>query len=136
MRSKAFSKSCSTHSAWPPGNPSSCEAESFQLESELYLLEAKRHGQPIGVAEPHTFHGGIEQELAWTRGLFVRNSGFADDTLVAFGRGKRVIRMDGLDLYEMMLDREIRLNQVLERKVRGAAETGSPIVRVRDLFPD
>lgn len=107
---------------------------SFQLGSDIYLLEAKWHGQPIGVAELHTFHGKIEQKAAWTRGLFVSNSGFTDDGLLAFGRGKRVICMDGLDLYEM-LDREIPLTQVLERKVRCAAETGSPFVRVRDLFP-
>lgn len=107
---------------------------SFQLGSDIYLLEAKWHGQPIGVAELHTFHGKIEQKAAWTRGLFVSNSGFTEDGLVAFGRGKRVICMDGLDLYEM-LDREIPLNHVFERKVRRAAETGSPFVRVRDLFP-
>jgi Restriction endonuclease len=107
---------------------------SFQLASEIYLLEAKWHGQPIGVAELHTFHGKIEQKAAWTRGLFVSNSGFTEDGLAAFGRGKRVICMDGLDLYEM-LDREIPLNQVLERKVRRAAETGAPFLRVRDLFP-
>lgn len=107
---------------------------SFQLGSEIYLLEAKWHGQPIGVAELHTFHGKIEQKAAWTRGLFVSNSGFTEDGLAAFGRGKRVICMDGLDLYEM-LDRELPLNQVLERKVRRAAETGAPFIRVRDLFP-
>jgi hypothetical protein len=107
---------------------------SFQLGSETYLLEAKWHGQPIGVAELHTFHGKIEQKAAWTRGLFVSNSGFTEDGLVAFGRGKRVICMDGLDLYEM-LDRELPLNQVLGRKVRRAAETGAPFIRVRDLFP-
>lgn len=107
---------------------------SFQLGGDIYLLEAKWHGQPIGVAELHTFHGKIEQKAAWTRGLFVSNSGFTDDGLLAFGRGKRVICMDGLDLYEM-LDWEIPLTQVLERKVRCAAETGSPFVRVRDLFP-
>jgi hypothetical protein len=108
---------------------------SFQLGSDTYLLEAKWHGQPIGVADLHTFHGKIEQKAAWTRGLFVSNSGFSEDGLVAFGRGKRVICMDGLDLYEM-LDREIPLNQVLERKVRRAAETGMPFLRVRDLFPN
>lgn len=107
---------------------------SFQLGSEIYLLEAKWQGQPIGVADLHTFHGKIEQKAAWTRGLFVSNSSFTEDGLVAFGRGKRVICMDGLDLYEM-LDRELPLTQVLERKVRRAAETGSPFVRVRDLFP-
>jgi hypothetical protein len=107
---------------------------SFQLGSDTYLLEAKWHGQPIGVADLHTFHGKIEQKAAWTRGLFVSNSGFSEDGLVAFGRGKRVICMDGLDLYEM-LDHEIPLTQVLERKVRKAAETGMPFAGVCDLFP-
>ncbi len=107
---------------------------SFQFANEIYLVEAKWQGQPIGVAELHTFHGKIEQKAAWTRGLFVSNSGFSDDGLAAFGRGKRVICMDGFDLYET-LSREIPLNHVLERKVRRAAETGSPFIRVRDLFP-
>ncbi len=106
---------------------------SFQFGSETYLVEAKWLGQPIGVAELHTFHGKIEQKAAWTRGLFVSNSGFTDEGLHAFGRGKRVICMDGFDLYET-LDREIPLNHVLERKLRRAAETGSPFIRVRDLF--
>lgn len=107
---------------------------SFQLGNEIYLVEAKWQGQPIGAAELHTFHGKIEQKAAWTRGLFVSNSTFTEDGLVSFGRGERVICMDGLDLYEM-LGREFALNQVLERKVRRAAETGSPFVCVRDLFP-
>lgn len=107
---------------------------SFQFVNEVYLVEAKWQNQPIGVAELHTFHGKIEQKAAWTRGLFVSNSGFTDDGLVAFGRGKRVICMDGYDIHET-LHREIPLNHVLERKVRRAAETGSPFVRVRDLFP-
>ncbi len=106
---------------------------SFLLGSETYLIEAKWQGHPIGVADLHTFHGKIEQKAAWTRGLFVSNSGFSEDGLTAFGRGKRVICMDGLDLYDM-LDRELSLDQVLERKVRRAAETGFPFLRVRDLF--
>ncbi len=107
---------------------------SFQLNGETYLVEAKWQGQATGVADLHTFHGKIEQKAAWTRGLFVSNSGFTDDGLAAFGKGKRVICMDGLDLYDT-LHREIPLNHVLDRKVRRAAETGSPFIRVRDLFP-
>lgn len=108
---------------------------SFQLSNETYLLEAKWQGQQTGVADLHTFHGKLEQKAAWTRGLFVSNSGFTQDGLEAFGRGKRVICMDGLDLHDTM-HREIPLNHVLERKVRRAAETGFPFARVRDLFPD
>jgi hypothetical protein len=106
---------------------------SFQLGSETYLVEAKWQNLPTGVADLHIFHGKIEQKAAWTRGLFISNSGFTDDGLAAFGRGKRVICMDGLDLYEA-LSRELPLNNVLDRKVRRAAETGNPFVRVRDLF--
>ncbi|MCE5181378.1 MAG: restriction endonuclease [Betaproteobacteria bacterium] len=108
---------------------------SFQFANETYLVEAKWQGQATGVAELHTFHGKIEQKAAWTRGLFVSNSGFTDDGLAAFGKGKRVICMDGFDLYET-LHREIPLNHVLDLKVRRAAETGSPFTSVRDLFPE
>lgn len=107
---------------------------SFQLNGETYLIEAKWHGNKIGVAELHSFHGKLEQKAAWTRGIFVSNSGFTDDGILAFGRGKRVICIDGLDLYEM-LDREIPWRRVLELKVRRAAETGLPFIRVRELFP-
>jgi hypothetical protein len=107
---------------------------SFMLQGEIYLVEAKWQAAPTGVADLHTFHGKLEQKAAWTRGLFVSNSGFTPDGLEAFGRGKRVICMDGLDLFET-LSRELPLNHVLEKKVRRAAETGQPFARVRDLFP-
>ncbi|GGK08524.1 restriction endonuclease [Pseudomonas matsuisoli] len=107
---------------------------SFQFGHETYVVEAKWQNEPTGVADLHVFHGKIEQKAAWTRGLFVSNSGFTDDGLVAFGRGKRVICMDGYDLYEA-ISRAIPLNHVLEQKIRRAAETGSPFIRVRDLFP-
>lgn len=107
---------------------------SFVLQGEVYLVEAKWQAAPTGVADLHTFHGKLEQKAAWTRGLFVSNSGFTEDGLVAFGRGKRVICMDGLDLFDT-LSRELPLNHVLEKKVRRAAESGQPFARVRDLFP-
>ena len=107
---------------------------SFLLGSEIYLLEGKWQNAPSGIDHLHTFHGKVEQKAAWTRGLFVSYSGFSEDGLHAFGRGKRVICMDGYDLFEA-LSRELPLKQVLERKVRRAAETGLAFVRVRDLFP-
>jgi len=107
---------------------------SFLLQGETYLVEAKWQDAQTGAADLHTFHGKLEQKAAWTRGLFVSNSGFTEDGLIAFGRGKRVVCMDGLDLFET-LSRELPLNHVLERKVRRAAETGFPFARVRDLFP-
>jgi len=106
---------------------------SFVLANEIYLLEGKWQNTPLAIGDLHTFHGKIEQKAAWTRGLMISYSGFSEDSLHAFGRGKRVICMDGLDIYEM-LSRELPLTNVLERKVRRAAETGSAFVRLRELF--
>ena len=107
---------------------------SFLLAKETYLLEAKWQGAATAAADLHGFHGKIEQKAAWARGLFISYSGFTEDGLHAFGKGKRVVCMDGLDLYEV-LNRGLSLSEVLELKVRRAAETGMPFIRVRDLFP-
>lgn len=107
---------------------------SFQLSSEIYLLEAKWQTPLVGAEALHAFHGKVEQKAAWARGLFISDSGFSSDGLVAFGRGKRVVLMDGGDLYEV-LKRNLSLGEVIARKVRRAAETGVLFVRVRDLYP-
>lgn len=107
---------------------------SFHLLNDTYLLEAKWQNLPCGVEDLHAFHGKLEQRASWARGLFMSNSGFSEDGLQAFGRGKRVICMDGLDLYEV-LDRGMALDEVLAAKARRAVETGHPFARVRDLLP-
>lgn len=107
---------------------------SFLLQGETYLLEAKWQSAQTGAADLHAFEGKLNQKAAWTRGLFISHSGFTQDGLIAFGRAKRVICMDGLDIFDA-LNQELPLVQVLERKVRRAAESGNPFVQVRDLFP-
>ena len=106
---------------------------SFLLGHETYLLEAKWTASPTGVADLHSFHGKLEQKASWARGLFVSYNGFSEQGLAAFGSGKRLICMDGRDLYDT-LDRLIPLAAVLERKVRRAAETGRAFIGVRELF--
>lgn len=105
---------------------------SFELSGETYLLEAKWTGAMIGSSDLRAFNAKVEDKAAWSRGLFISESGFTEDGLTAFGRGKRVVCMDGLDLYEM-LDRSIPFGDIVKRKVRRAAETGLAFVRVRDL---
>ena len=60
-------------------------------------------------------------------------NGLSEQGLAAFGPGKRLICMDGRDLFDG-LDRSIPLAAVLERKVRRAAETGRAFIPVRELF--
>lgn len=106
---------------------------SFILHNELYLLEAKWQNHKSGVSELHAFHGKVDTKAAWTRGLFISQCGFSEDGLYAFGKGKKVICMDGLDLY-LTLNEGLALEEVLDRKVRHAAETGDAFTSVKSLF--
>ena len=105
---------------------------SFVMHNETYLLEAKWQNSKTGAEDLHTFEGKLGQKASWSRGLFVSISGFSEDGLLAFGKGKSLICMDGCDLSEMLMSR-LSVVDVLAAKVRRAAETGNPFVRVRDL---
>ena len=106
---------------------------SFELHNETYLLEAKWQNLPCGVSDLHIFEGKLKEKASWTRGLFISNSGFSPEGLLAFGRGKRVVCMDGFDLSEI-LRVPISFEEAIAAKVRRAAETGNPYVSIRELF--
>lgn len=106
---------------------------SFILNNETYLLEAKWQNTPTGASDLHTFEGKLSQKASWSRGVFISNSGFTPDGLTAFGKGKRIICMDGLDLSEM-IRLKLSIIEVLEAKIRSATETGQPYIPIRELF--
>ena len=68
---------------------------SFELASETYLLEAKWTAPQVGAADLRAFNAKVEDNAAWSRGLFVSDSGFTEDGLLAFGRGNSVVCMEG-----------------------------------------
>ncbi|MCP4349147.1 MAG: hypothetical protein GY795_27010 [Desulfobacterales bacterium] len=106
---------------------------SFQLIGETYLLEAKWQNKPINASDLRSFNAKVEDKASWSRGLFVSYSGFSEVGLMAYGKGKSVVCMDGFDLSEMLQNR-LSLTDVLSKKVRYAAETGKPFVSLRDLL--
>jgi hypothetical protein len=106
---------------------------SFELLGETYLVEAKWLNRKIGQAELHTFHGKLEQKAHWTRGIFISFGGFTEEGLNAFGRGKRVVALEGRDIKEA-LNRCIGIDELIARKVRWAAETGEVFVPIAALF--
>jgi hypothetical protein len=105
---------------------------SFEMSGETYLLEAKWTSKPVDASDLRSFNAKVEDKASWSRGLFVSDSGFTEDGLLAFGKGKSLVCMDGLDICEM-LQKKLSLQEVLSKKVRRAAETGKPFVRLRDL---
>ena len=109
---------------------------SYQFQNETYLLEATWQNRRVGEEELNAFSGKVGGKAEWSRGLFVSYSGFSEDGLEAFARGKRtrIVCMSGLDLNDL-LSSALPLNEVLDRKVRRAAETNETHVPVRELFP-
>jgi len=105
---------------------------SFRLDGQIYLFEAKWQNEKTGAPDLHIFEGKLGQKAVWTRGLFISQSGFTEEGLSAFGRGKRLICMDGLDLWEALTG-PLTLPEVIDLKARRASQTGDIFVRVRDL---
>jgi hypothetical protein len=106
---------------------------SFEMSGETYLLEAKWTNKPVDASDLRSFNAKVEDKASWSRGLFVSDSGFTEEGLLAFGKGKRLVCMDGLDISDM-LQQKLSFQEVLSKKVRRAAETGNPFVRLRELI--
>lgn len=106
---------------------------SFQLDGDTYLLEARWRNAPADTADTDAFHRKLERGAHWTRGVFISQNGFTPEALNSLKGGTRLICADGFDIYEM-LSRGLDLAEVIRRKARHAAETGSPFRLVRDLF--
>jgi hypothetical protein len=107
---------------------------SFQLDNDTYLVEAKWQKEQAGNAELLIFRGKVEGKATWSRGLIISYSGFSEDGLTAFSRGRptNIIAMTGQDLY-FILDGKLSLIDALRLKARRAAETGQALVTVYEL---
>ncbi|HBY5321831.1 TPA: hypothetical protein MIX47_28445 [Klebsiella pneumoniae] len=106
---------------------------SFRLNDDFYLLEAKWHQNRTPAADLHVFEGKLSTKAKWARGVFISWMGFTDEGLTAFGKGKRVICVIGYDLYHS-LSHGIALPDLLDAKLRHAAETGEPYAQFDRLY--
>ena len=105
---------------------------SFQLGQDVYLVEAKWENHKTNESDLLSFSGKVEGKAQWSRGLFISYSGFTNDGLEAFARGKptRIICMDGFDLAGI-LNHDLILSEIVNRKMRRAGETNQAFVSVR-----
>lgn len=108
---------------------------SFEISSDIYLLEAKWQSKPTSQDDLLVFRGKVEAKSTWARGLFISMSGFSQDGLTAFSRGKatNIIGISGQDLF-FILNGEVTLIEAINKKARRAAETGEFFVTVFDLI--
>ena len=107
---------------------------SFQIGTDVYLVEAKWHDKPTDHSDLLIFREKVESKSTWGRGLFLSYNGFTPDGLTAYSKGRatNLIGMDSQDLFHI-LNGEMCLVEAINKKVRRAAETGEFFVSVFTL---
>jgi hypothetical protein len=106
---------------------------SFELDNEVYLLEAKWHKEPRPVADLYVFREKIEGKSKFTRGVFVSINGVSKEATAAITQGKQpnFFIVDGYDLL-MCLQDSTDLAVFLRRRQRLLAEQGRVTVPFQD----
>ena len=94
---------------------------SFELEGQIYLLEAKWEKQPLPEADLLIFRGKIEGKSTFTRGVFIALNDVSLPARDAITRGKApsFFVMNGHDL-TMILSEALSLTEFL-RKARSSS---------------
>ncbi|MGO2145109.1 MAG: restriction endonuclease [Serratia bockelmannii] len=108
---------------------------SFMLHNHTYLIEAKWHSQKTSAPDLHVFQSKLDQKVSWTRGVFISWQGFSSEAFDAWGKNKSIICVTGYDLYHM-LSHDISLIELLDKKIRYAAEKGVYYKSINELYPN
>ena len=107
---------------------------SFELDHEIYLLEARWRKDPSSPADLYVFREKIEGKSKFTRGVFLSIHGVSPDAPDAITRGKQpnFFVVDGIDMM-MLFDERMDLLTFLRRRQRLLAEQGRVCVPFSDL---
>jgi hypothetical protein len=107
---------------------------SFELDHEIYLLEAKWKQEPCPEADLLIFRGKIEGKSAYTRGVFVSFNGVSKDAAHAITQGKQpnFFSIDGYDI-TMLLEDNVDLATFFRKRQRILAEEGRIVVPFNEL---
>jgi len=96
----------------------------FTFDTDDYVLEARWRKEPASRADGDVFAAKVRSKGKNAVGLFVSVAGFAGPFLQRFETETPFITMDGADLFAV-LDRRVRLDDLLKAKKRHSNETGS-----------
>ena len=122
------------HFELKPRHPFSVQGEeldgSFELDHDIYLVEAKWHAEKIQQKDLLVFRGKIEGKSSITRGVFIAANGFTEKALLAIQKGKQPIffLIDGTDINNLLCYKQDLL-EMLRFKRRAMAEAGDILAR-------
>ena len=108
---------------------------SFELDHEIYLLEAKWQQDPSPAADLYVFREKVEGKSKYTRGVFLSINGASAEALEAIttGRQPNFFIIDGYDVM-MLLEDNMELITFLRRRQRLLAEEGRVSVPFGELI--
>lgn len=100
---------------------------SFVHHGHTLLLEAKWTAGPQPASALYAFKGKVDGKLVGTVGLFVSMGGFSDDAVDALMAGKEVnlVLADADDIGAVARG-DVSITELLDQKLRHAAEVGNP----------
>lgn len=107
---------------------------SFELDHEIYLLEAKWKQEPCPEADLLIFRGKVEGKSAFTHGVFVSFTGVSKEAAYAITQGKQpnFFAIDGYDI-TMLLEDNVDLATFFRKRQRILAEEGRMVVPFNEL---
>lgn len=107
---------------------------SFELDHEVYLVEAKWEQEPCPESDLLVFREKIEGKSKFTRGVFISINGISREAGIAITRGKQpnFFVVDGYDI-TMLLEDNIEIIAFLRKRQRLLAEEGRVVVPFTDL---
>lgn len=106
---------------------------SFFHRGRVMLLEAKWTQDPQPASSIYEFRGKVEGKLVGTIGVFISMSGYSADAVNALVAGKVIntILFTGDDMRAVVAG-QVSFADALDRKLRAAAEDGTPLSPLRD----
>lgn len=110
---------------------------SFELDHEIYLLEAKWQHNPSPAADLYVFREKVTGKSKFTRGVFLSINGVSKDAQEAITKGKQptFFIIDGYDMM-MLLEDSMDLAAFLRCRQRLLAEEGRVSVPFAELIAD
>jgi hypothetical protein len=98
---------------------------SFELDTQIYLVESKWEKEPLSVGPLYIFQTKIEKKSNFTRGVFIAINGISSEARIAITTGKApsFFLMTGHDLM-VILDGAISLTDFMRQRIRLLAEQG------------
>ena len=108
---------------------------SFELDNEVYIVEAKWESAKLSEAPLMVFREKVHGKSTITRGILIAINGCTFQALDAITRGKQpnFCIVDGYDL-SVVMEQSLGLPELLRAKVRRLAEEGMVFYSAKDIM--